>query len=211
MTFAPFFGKYMNQTKFVLASLSALLLTACGGGNDSPPATTASKMAPYVGTWVGECDGRELPYLTIGEKAGVQDTATYTGKSEFYSQAGCTGTVVATATYSANFSATYNSSTNANLVIPPATAAVTAKIDHVTLAAPAYSYALTGPGVTRPVTNGQAEWCIAFGDGTSTCFRDEPVPAGPSYGQSVHLNGSKMYIVLSGVAGYGVSEVWTRK
>lgn len=106
----------MNKTNVALGVLAALFISACGGDGSTPP-TTASKMAPYAGTWVGPCDHHELPSLTISD-TGVNDAATYTATSAFYSQVGCTGTIVATRTYTANFSAVHVGSTDASVVLP---------------------------------------------------------------------------------------------
>ena len=200
----------MNKMNAALGVLAALCIVACGGGGGSTPAVAASKMAPYIGTWVGPCDGHELPSLTISDTAGVKDGATYSATSAHYAQAGCTGTIVATQTYTANFSAVYVNSINAGVIFPGA-AAVSTKIDSVSLSVQAYRNVLTGSGVTHPINNGAPEWCIAYGDGSSSCFQDELVPGYATYITNTYVSGNKLHVLVSGVAGYTVTEVWTKR
>lgn len=202
----------MKKTNVVVGTCVALLLAACGGGGgESTPPVTASKMAPYFGNWVGPCEGREKSYLTISETPGVKDGATYYATTGHYAEVGCTGLIVATETYTANFSAVYSGSTDASVVFTPGSAGVSTKIDKVTLSVPAYRHVLTGSGVTHPTVNGVPEWCVAYADGTSSCFIDELSPGYAGYMTSTYVSGNKLHVLIASGAGYNAEEVWTKR
>jgi hypothetical protein len=202
----------MNKTNCALGVLAALLLAACGGGGSAPADTPASKLAPYMGKWVHPCYGYQLASLTMSEAAGVEGGVTIVNKSEYFQRIGCSGAVVATETYSTNTTATYTSSSDTSLSFAPGAAGVSTRIDHFTLSSPAYRSTLTGSGVTHPVTNGQAEWCIAFADTTSPmCFEDDIEPADASFAISFYVKGNKLHILQPNTSGgHDVIDAWVR-
>lgn len=199
----------MNKTNFTLGVLATLLLTACGGGGStaSPP----SKVASYAGVWVGTCDGHTLFDVTFRETAGVKDTLTLTSKTEYYAQTGCTGAVVATETYTADVTAVFLNSIDAGVVFTPGSASVTTKIDNMSLSMPDYRHKLSGSGVTPKVYNGEVGWCVAYGDRSSTCFKDELMAGSSAYSRTLYVSANKLYMLEPSASQYSVTSMWTRK
>lgn len=139
------------------------LFAGCGGGGGtadtvSPsqaPATSsqttaapASSMAPYVGTWVGDCQSRSRE--TIVSTVALDGTLITSAVLNYYANADCSGTIVGTDTYSENFISTYLNTVDAtvSLSLSGATPAVSFKADRYTQTIAAHLVTRTGTGET---------------------------------------------------------------
>lgn len=217
----------MNMKLIALSALAALMTAGCGGGSSDSssgagtsnppvvnptPTPTPSKLAAYVGTWAAACDGRELPSVTVTETPGVKDSIDFEVKSEYFKNTGCTGAIVGTETLTAKFTATYVGTADAGIVFTAGSASVPSKVDLITLRAPAHTMKIEGPGVVRTIKNGQAQWCMDFGGGNSSCVYDEGAIAaqGPISG-GMHATGNKMYTLVPSGSIYGVDEAYTKR
>jgi hypothetical protein len=208
----------MKITSTTIALVSASILTACGGGGSSSPSSTtqpvvASKLAAYAGVWATPCDGHELTTLTVSEAAGAKDTLTVVPKTEYFTLEGCTGPVVGTETQSGNYTIAYTGVADAGVVFSAGAGTVTTKIDLVTLSAPALRVSIIGSGVVHSInSNGQAQWCMDFGNGNTACVNDYGLePAIPATNTALHINGNKMYTLSASGSIYGVDESFTKR
>lgn len=211
----------MKNTTFTVPLFCAIVLAACGGGGSSSSPTTnpitqqpviASKLAAYAGSWVAACDGHELTSLTVNETSGATDTITIIPKTEYFLESGCSGTVVATETQSANYTMAYKGTADAGVVFSQGASSITTKIELVTLSAPALSVSITGSGVVHTINNGQAQWCMSFAGGNSSCVMDEGLePAVPQTDVAMHVSGNKLYLLTPNGNIYAADEVYTRR
>lgn len=207
--------------KFALATTVALMVSACGGGGGdsgsatSPVATTptapTAQLAGYLGTWVTNCDGREQDVATITRPAGSTDAITISYKTEYYAGLNCTGNIVATWTQSADVTAVYDGSVDSSIVFTAGSAAVPAKVDKVKATLPAHTQSVVGPNVIHTVKNGQAQWCIDFGGGNSTCIYDDGAQPAASVSGGLYLRGNEMFELTPNGSTYVVNERFVRK
>jgi hypothetical protein len=200
-----------------IATLSAVL-SACGGGgggdnsisngNSAPPVAT-QQLAGYLGTWVGGCDGHAQDAATLTRVS--DDTIKIAAKTDYYAASGCTGSIVGTQTQTADVTAKYVSTVSASVVLPPSTAANLIKVDTVSASVADNSLVVTGPGVTRVVTAGKAQWCMNFNGGDSTCIHDDGVQKGGTSAGALYLQDNYMYVLDPSGTSYSVNQRYTRK
>lgn len=153
-------------TTSFLVGLSAVVLTACGGGGSGTAATTTSATPatpvavidvrdPYVGTWVANCGTSTLvqsgnAYLkqtvttTFAKAAGSTTALATTLSTKFYAptDVGCTGAVLNTETRS-NATWTIGTATK-SMTLSPNTVTATA----ANLSAPAVGGLSGGTSIT---------------------------------------------------------------
>lgn len=202
-----------------LAALAALALSGCGGGGGSggsatpAPVATApvSQLAAYAGTWISACDGRELNSVTITRASGSADAIVISYKSDYYANLGCTGNVVATWTQSADATAVYAGSVDSSIVFTAGATPTPARVDKVTATLPAHTQSVVGTNVTHTVQFGQAQWCINFGDGTSTCVHDRGAQPAQTVDGGLYLRGNEMFELTPSGSTYVVNERFVRK
>lgn len=202
---------------FVLVGAMAALLSACGGGgggdgNASFPGSPvpANKLAAYVGNWTAGCDSHELMDVTITSPS--DNTLKITTRSDYYVGANCTGAIVATETESADITATFVDTVDASIVLAPGASATQGKVDKILAGRPASTRSITGTAVTRQVNNGQAQWCIDFGNGSKTCVWDEgTAPAQNGVAGGLHIQGNVMYELMPNGSLYEAYGRYTRK
>lgn len=207
--------------QIILAALAAMALAACGGGGGGSgttapaPAPVApppvSQLAGYVGTWVSACDGRELNSVTVTRASGSADAIVISYKSDYYANLNCTGNVVATWTQSADATAVYAGSVDSSIVFTPGASPTPARVDKVTATLPAHTQSVVGPNVTHTVQFGQPQWCISFGDGTSTCVHDRGAQPAQTVDGGLYLRGNEMFELSPSGSTYVVNERFTRK
>jgi hypothetical protein len=216
----------MRNIIFV-ASLSVMLTACSGGGGGSStgggtpagtttqpvvaqtPTVAAQQLSAYVGTWAADCADHEMEYATITRVS--DDTVKIASKVDYYSGTGCTGSVIGTQTDTGDAPAKYTGTADASVVVPPATTPATVKVDLVASTVPAYSLAVTGPGVTRVTKDGANEWCMNFDDESSTCIHDDGVHQGGTSNAALFVRDNQMFILAADGTGYAVDRRLTKK
>jgi hypothetical protein len=208
--------------KSMLAVVVLAGLSACGGGgggggdsgNGAPPVQPAPvfPLSAYIGTWAGDCADHEIDTVTVTRPAGSSDTISLDIKTEYFSAANCTGTILATETQSAGASATYAGTIDSSIVFTQGATAVAAKVDRVTASLPQHTRSIVGPGVVHTVVNGQAQWCIDYGGGSSTCIRDDGTyPAQTGVAGGLHTRGNEFFELSPSGSVYVVNQRFTKK
>jgi hypothetical protein len=130
---------------------------------------------------------------------------TMTPKSEYFDSANCTGTIVATETYSAPLTATYLSSGQAQVTGYPASNSVaTYNVDRIQVAVPAGTFTVTGSGVST--INGEA--CITY-TGGRTCLSSLTAP-GRSITGGLFFTDLALVTLLATPAGYERADAYRR-
>jgi hypothetical protein len=195
---------------------TAVALCGCGGGGGgstaAPPAATASPLDAYAGTWGSACADHAVGTLVVARAAGTTDTITVANRTDYYANADCTGSIVGTVTQSADATATYGGTVDASIVPGPRAAAVSVKVARLTASLPQHTLAVTGSGVTHTTATGQAQWCIAYANGTSTCIRDEgTIPAQTGLAGGLAVQGSTLYDLTANGTSWNVDGVYTKK
>lgn len=205
--------------KFMFAVVASAGLSACGGGGGgsgdvAPPVQQAPvfPLAAYIGTWAGDCANHEMDTVTITRPAGSLDTIILAFRTEYFSGANCTGTILATETQSADASATYAGTADSSIVFTQGATAVAAKVDRVTASLPQHTRSIVGPGVVHTVVNGQAQWCINYGGGNSTCVRDDGTYAAQTgVAGGLHARGNEFFELSPSGNLYVVNQRFTKK
>ncbi len=201
--------------KHLIFSTLALAVSACGGVSTSPstqPPQPAFKLAAYGGGWVAACDRRTQRSLTIAQVGSSTDTASFAVKTEYFTNAGCTGAVLATETDSAAISAVHTGIVDSSYVLSPGAPTVSAKVDTLSLGRQASSLLVTGPGVVRTIKNGQAQWCIELGGGESTCILDDGVsPPVSGIAGGLTISSGKMYLLAPAGSIYNITGIFSKK
>lgn len=197
-------------------TLACAFIAGCGGGGGggggtstpvTPPA--ASSLAAYVGTWEASCDGRERETATFTlDASGALVIST---KNEYFAFVGCTGTVLATETLSANFTAVFTGTVDASVQLAAGAVATPIKVDGVNSSAPSLSMQITGSGVTRVTQNGQAQWCINFGGGSQTCVHDDGVQPARTARGGLYLRGNQLFSLEPSGSTFVVDGIYSRK
>lgn len=197
---------------------TAIVLCGCGGGGgdggttSAPPVATTSPLDAYAGTWASACADHAIDTLVIARASGTPDAITVANKTDYYANAGCTGSIVGTVTQSADATAAYGGSVDASIVPSAGAAAVSVKVDKLTANLPQHTLSVTGSGVTHTTANGQAQWCIAYGNGASTCIRDDGTyPAQNGVAGGLALQGTTLYDLTASGASWVVDGVFTKK
>lgn len=207
------------------AALAAAILSGCGGGSGSPGATGSNapslqggstsntQLDAYVGTWASDCADHAVDTATIARASGSPATVTIAVKTDYYAGATCTGNIVATMTSSADVSATYAGTVDTSIVFTPGAAAVAAKVDKISATLPQHTVSITGTGVMRSVTaNGQAQWCINYGSGSSNCIVDQGTyPAQNGLDGGLYVQNNVLYELEPSGSVYTVDERFTKR
>jgi len=198
----------------ILIAIGALV-SACGGGsnNDGSPVAQvpANKLAAYAGTWSTDCyNNHDIATATISSPSA--NTVTIHVQTDYYAGANCTGAIVATETESADVTATYVDTVDSSIVLTQGAAATPAKVDRVTTSLPQRTRSITGTGVKRVVVDGQAQWCINYGDGSQTCLRDDGTyPAQNGISRGVFLQNNALYELSPSGSVYVLDDRLTKK
>lgn len=202
----------------LVAAAGALILTACGGGggtsgtSTTPVATTpAPQLASYIGNWASSCYNHAIDSAAITRTPGTTDSLTIAFKTDYYINANCTGNIVATWTQGANATAVYSGTVDSSIVFTPGAAAVAAKVDKVTATMPQTTASVTGTGVVHTVVNGQAQWCINYGNGNTNCIKDEGTIAPTSQPGGLYLQGNVLYELVPSGSIYTVNEAFNKQ
>jgi hypothetical protein len=199
--------------RMILAMATASVLAACGGGggdDGGQQPVQAQQLGSYIGTWVADCDGRVQETANITRASN--DALKIAVRTDYYTGEGCTGAVAATATHSADATATYVGTSDASVVIPPATTASTVKVDRVTATIGPGNLIVTGPAVTsRTNASGQKEWCLADGTATPQCIADPGTQPGSSVTSYFTISGNQLVELTPSGSTYVVDERLTRK
>jgi hypothetical protein len=194
-----------------LAGVLSLALSACGGGGGDP-ATLPAPLAAYIGTWATSCAFHAIDTATITRAPGTSDAISIMSRTDYYSNADCTGTILGTFTQGASATAVYAGTVDAPVVFTEGAAAVVVQVDKVTTSFPPRTWTVTGPGVVYTAVDGYAQWCIAYANGDGSCVADPgPLPAGQNY-TPTHLvrRGNTLY-ALSPVASALAGKAYQRQ
>jgi hypothetical protein len=207
--------EYCEMKNALMISALCGVIAGCGGGGDSPMDTApvvVERLASYIGSWSSECAAHEIDSSTIVRTPGTTDSVNISNKTDYYSGANCTGTILGTSTDSATFTAKYVTTVNSSVVLTTGSAAVPTTLDQVTASRTQGAQTVSGPGVVRTVKNGQSQWCIDFGGGNSTCITDmgtQPAQSGASGG--LFLQGSNLFVLSPSGNIYTVDSKLTKK
>jgi hypothetical protein len=214
----------MRHLAFALAAFAALTLSGCGGGGGNPGSTgatgtplptgstSAAQLDAYLGTWASDCTDHAVDTATIARAAGTPATISIAIKTDYYTGANCSGSIVGTLTASADATATYDGTVDAAIVFTPGAAAVAAKVDKVVAGLAQHTASVSGTGVTHTTVNGQPQWCIDFGGGSTTCLKDEgSYPAQTGIAGGLYIQGNTLYELVPSGSIYNVDERFTRR
>jgi hypothetical protein len=185
--------------KIAILTVIAMGISACGGGGGgSDAAATTAVVGPltkYEGTWGQGCDSHERTTYNFTASNGGTSLA-ITEKSEYFDNAGCTGAIVATGTYSRpEIVAQYNK-TEANAPVKMLTGQmVTGSVDVVTAEGSGEAINFTGSGVTSSVVNGKTVWHIVYNGGSNDLTVD--IKTGSQQGGLLLLNGELLELDLA--------------
>jgi hypothetical protein len=207
----------MKNSGFAAATL--VLISACGGGGgDSGGSASAAAPAPttqlaaYIGNWASDCYDHAIDSAAISRPAGSSDSITISFKTDYYVNANCTGNIIGTETQSADATATYAGTVDSSIVFTQGAAAIPAKVDKVIASLPAHTVSITGTGVVHTVTNGQAQWCMDYGNGSSICINDEGTrPATSGVAGGLYLQAGVLYELTPSGSLYVVNERFNKK
>lgn len=163
------------KTAALATALICALLTGCGGGGDSSSAAPAptAQLSSYLGNWASDCHDHAIDSVAISRPAGSIDSITVSYKTDYYVNANCTGNILGTETQSTDATATYVGAVESSIVFTQGASAVPATVDKVTASLPQHTISVVGAGVTHTVVNGQAQWCMDYGNGNSICINDD--------------------------------------
>jgi hypothetical protein len=207
--------KIMRAGTLAAVTAFSYAVTGCGGdggGTVSAPVPLTLQLAAYIGTWAGDCSNHAMDTTIISRPSGSTDTVNIATKTEYFSAVNCTGTVLATETNSADISATYATTVDSSVVLAPSTAAVAVKVDKVTASWAQHTATVAGPGIVRTVVNGQAQWCIDFGGGSSTCVHDMGViPAQTGASGGLYSRSNEMFVLSPSGSTFTVDQHFTKK
>lgn len=198
----------MQRNSAGLATILAVLLSACGGGGGSAgsgtsplpdPTPAGGPLKKYEGVWLDACDSHSRDSTSIVATNGG-NTLLMSVKTEFYANTGCTGAVVATGTYPGPAITLAYASTvqNASLKLPSGEI-VTAAVDTGDATASGQSIIFTGSGVTSRLVNGKTVWHIEFNQGSTDVQFD--LATGTSKGGLLLRNGELWTVTPSGTGG----------
>jgi hypothetical protein len=201
------------------------LLAACGGGSDSgtttaptpptapaPPPPQTEQLAGYIGNWATDCKDHAVASLAVSRTAGTINSITLAFKSDYYVNADCTGNIVGTWTQSADVTAVHIDTVDSAITFTTSGNPVASRVDRVAVSQAQHTNTVTGTGVTRMVLNGNAQWCINYGNNTATCIRDEgtyPAMSGATAG--FYLQGNTMYELTPAGLQFVESRRYTKK
>ncbi|HEU4373166.1 MAG TPA: hypothetical protein VFS02_06745 [Telluria sp.] len=166
--------------KILLACAISAVFSGCGGGGAavspgqasapapapvaSPQSTTAveSKMTPYVGTWVGDCQTNFQE--TIISTAGSDGTLITSAVFNLFANADCSGAIVGTQTFSENFISTYLETVDATVSLSRsgATPLASFKADRYTETIVAHLLNRTGTMMTNPTSDNALQPSYTF-------------------------------------------------
>jgi hypothetical protein len=168
----------MKYPTILAVALSTSFLAACGGGGDSAPAdasvASVEPLTKYEGVWQDTCTGNQREtYTLVASNSGTTLSNTY--RNEFFENAGCTGAVVATGTYSAPMvTMQYIETVPSASIKRLAGTTVTSSIDRVTASSTAgYYLTYIGSGVTSSSVNAGATTArIVYTNGSTDITHD---------------------------------------
>jgi len=185
----------------------ATVLTACGGGGGSAgsgaaplpdPTPSAGPLKKYEGSWIAPCEthSRETTSMVAANNG---NTLQLNLKTEFYANVGCTGAIIATATYSGPVITLNFTSTVKNASVKLASGeTVTADVDVGGTVAAGQTVTITGTGVTSRIVNGKTVWTFAFSEGPAEA-QFEPI-TGTGTGALTLRNGELWSLTVSGTS-----------
>lgn len=212
--------------KNVFVSTVFVCLAGCGGGGDSsstsagapatppqaPSPAVVERLGSYIGTWSSDCLNHELETASIVRTPGSTDSINVSLKTEYFSASNCSGSLLATETETGVFTAKYVATVNSAIVFAANASAVPATVDQVTASRTQSTKSVIGPGVVHTIKNGQAQWCIDFGGGNSTCIWDMGTQPAESGGTgALFIQGSDLYVLSPSGSVYAVDSKFKRK
>lgn len=184
--------KYGSTLKKILSLFAiALLLSACGGGGgDSTP---ASPLARYAGTWIVACYNYGKSTTTYTVPPGTSDSLTVAFKEEVYDKQDCTGTPLATITYSGKTTLTHTGGVEASVALYPGAAAALITVDKFTSVTGKGTVNVSGPGVKVATLDGVQYWVISFSDGTKNYITDSGEIASSTDSGETYVSDNTLY------------------
>jgi hypothetical protein len=189
--------------KHVLACVAAAsVLSACGGGGSAasgpvtPPAT--APFAKYVGDWKDVCQFHHRETVTVATTTASATTATLSDRIDYFANADCSGTLVATGVYSQPIATLQYVTTENNATVHLQSGlSLTGAVDRGTGTGSDATVSFTGSGVSSSVVNGKTVWHIAYSGGGTDIQINSVLGATPG---GLFLNNSQLYVVTA-VAG----------
>lgn len=135
-----------NLLKHALSATAVAMLVACGGGGDGDDITPSNPIAiKYVGTY-NHCDGDHTKYtMTLTDGGNGKLNAIPTEVT--YQNSNCTGSILATATYSESKPTIMTFTGDAIVTTSAPGFPSSTNLDTFSAATPSSQINLTGPGV----------------------------------------------------------------
>lgn len=193
----------MNQKfKYATAVVAMAVLTACGGGSDgaddsssAPAPQPVGALAKYIGNY-SYCDQDHTKYSVSITDAG--DGALNTAPTEVsYQNSDCTGSVLATYSWTAPARVTLSSTSVATVSGGGLPSSLT--IDKIQATASNINIRLVGPGVSGN--------CVSIPSGRF-CYDSGPFDATTQAG--FYLSGGKLYEMVLNNGVYVVGSVYSK-
>lgn len=194
----------------VLTSVAALLL-GCGGGGSDSGAPAGPVLASYVGTWQADCDDHERERAVITLSPSGNGSIDIASSSDYYSGRDCTGALLATQSLNVKINASPNGTVDTSVKLSANAAASTITINKVNSTLPQYQLTVTGPGVKYVTIAKQQQWCIDFGNNTSTCIYDQGTQKAETNNGGLYLRGNELFVLSPGQTGFAVDTRYVRQ
>jgi hypothetical protein len=148
----------------------ALILSACGGGSDTP--APSPLLAKYAGTW-SACNGAgQLTRIVLS--LATDESLQARSETDYFANADCSGSAGATLVYNPTGDSVKSSGTAGVVAIFPndQKRSITADIGELNRVAAVPKVLSMGMTVSRSVLNGVAEVCISGVAGQTYCFKE---------------------------------------
>jgi len=187
-----------------LSVMTAMLLSACGGGGSggsapatvTPVDTSAGPLSKYAGVWNQGCQNHGIETTTI-TATNAGSALSMSQKIEYYENVNCTGAIVATGTYTSPVLVAQQVRTEANATVKMLTGeTVASSVDVVNATANGAVINFVGSAVSSSVANGKTTWKFVFKDTTIT--QTIEVSSGSVQGAFMLRNGELFFVQAIG-------------
>lgn len=189
-----------NKMK-IIVPMACAVLAGCGGGGED--LDFWRPLAEYAGTY-SKCDGGIKTHFVITEASEL--TVNISSTADFYPNADCTGSILATQTEPIPIQAKYVSNST---VVAKGTLAEKGlplqPVDDVQFTAPAMNKPITGPAVS---INAQGQTCIQYPD-FPVCLDSSASPAVNDRG-ALGRNGDYLFVFRTDSSLYYLANIFQR-
>ena len=208
------------RNSWLILMFAVSILSACGGGSDSPAQSNSSTgalvqasppLSIYVGTWQNACEFHQQDTAVISMSNTTTGNLEVALRTDYFDGTACSGKIVATSTMSANLLISYVKTIDTFVALAPSGGASALRVDQIAASAPSMYESIVGANVQRRTTNGKAQWCISFSNGDSTCVNDAGTQAARNSQGAMYMRSNELYLLSQSTGGYSVDEKFTKK